>query len=209
MGRWLIDRFGCHVVCVDVSHAACERNTYLTEQAGLMEQMTILERSFTETGCLSESVDLVVSQDSFLHAGRDVLPLVLQEAHRVLRKGGYLAFTDIVENDDTMETTMQKGTETARSTTMHGVYGRLGLSSMATRRGYLALAEKEGFLLCHHDVSSDAIFHHYNAILKLLRSSDVQLNAEFRKRMEEGLLNWIAAAKDDFVQHATFVFCKT
>lgn len=46
----------------------------------------------------SSSMDVVVSQDSFSHASTEHYR-VIEEAARVLKPGGIMAFTDIMQSD--------------------------------------------------------------------------------------------------------------
>merc|ERR1712050_91034 len=47
----------------------------------------------------NDSFDVVLSEDSFLHAGQ-YREGAIQEAARVLKPGGHFVFTDIMQSDD-------------------------------------------------------------------------------------------------------------
>ena len=57
------------------------------------------ELSVFETEQPANTFDLVLSQDSLLHCGNERHHAVL-EAARILKPGGFLVFTDIMQSDD-------------------------------------------------------------------------------------------------------------
>lgn len=57
------------------------------------------EKSFYETGMPDASCDVVVSQDALLHAATEG-HRILGEASRVLKPGGKMVFSDIVQSEE-------------------------------------------------------------------------------------------------------------
>jgi SAM-dependent methyltransferase len=64
----------------------------LTALVGLGDRIRVIEGDVTKTGLPAESVEVVVSQEAFLHVPDKAGALA--EAFRLLRPGGRLAFTD-------------------------------------------------------------------------------------------------------------------
>ncbi|CAM9665097.1 unnamed protein product, partial [Ectocarpus sp. 12 AP-2014] len=85
------------VVCINVASRENGVNAALNKAAGL-EDMVIIpgEKSFFETGMPGASCDVVTSQDALLHAGSE-RHRALGEAARVLKPGGRMVFTDIMQ----------------------------------------------------------------------------------------------------------------
>ena len=98
--RYLASTFDVTVSCVDLSKKENVRNMELTKEANLDHLIYVNgERSFTNTGEQSSTFDRVFSQDSFLHAGQ-YRAGAIREAARVLKPGGYLIFSDIMQSDE-------------------------------------------------------------------------------------------------------------
>lgn len=75
-------------------------NDALTKAAGLSDKVsTPGEKSFFETGMPDASCDVVLSQDALLHAGPE-RHRALGEAARILRPGGLMVFTDIMQSEE-------------------------------------------------------------------------------------------------------------
>src|SRR5690606_8268612 len=77
------------------------------------------------------SFDVVWSQDALLHSGNR--KLVLEEVHRVLRRGGQFIFTDPMQSDDCPEGVLQP------------VYDRIHLESLGSFAFYRETAAALGF----------------------------------------------------------------
>merc|ERR1719183_1269176 len=102
----------------------------MTKEAGLEGFISCPgERSFTATGEPSNSFDLVVSEDSFLHAGKYRADSIA-EAARVLKPGGYLVFTDIMQSDN------------CDLKQMEPVYKRIQLDDMGSPAKYKEWAQR-------------------------------------------------------------------
>lgn len=71
----------------------------MTTEEGMLDLIEINgERSYTDTKEDDSCMDLVVSQDSFLHAGARREDAI-KEAARILKPGGLFVFTDIMQTD--------------------------------------------------------------------------------------------------------------
>ncbi|MFQ5612002.1 MAG: SAM-dependent methyltransferase [Anaerolineae bacterium] len=93
--RFLAARFGCRVVALNLVHAQNVEALALNRQAGLDSRVRLVEADFGRPPLPAASADVVWSQEALLHApdrGQ-----VLVEAARLLRPGGPLIFTDILQ----------------------------------------------------------------------------------------------------------------
>ena len=112
------------VVCINVAKRENSVNSALTKAAGLEDKVVIPgEKSFFDTGMPDSSCDVVLSQDSLLHAGSQ-RHRALAEAARVLKPGGKLVFTDIMQSEEAEAKDLQevRGGETR----VGGMGGRTG-----------------------------------------------------------------------------------
>ena len=90
--RYWSRRFGAEVTGIDLNPARVRGAAELTALVGLESRVRIIEGDVTRTGLPSESFDVVVSQEAFLHVPDTAAALA--EAFRLLRPGGRLAFSD-------------------------------------------------------------------------------------------------------------------
>ncbi len=69
--RLISKSFGSKVTCIDLSEVENKQNVEQNRKEGLSHLITMpsMSCSFFDTGEPSEKYDLVISQDSFLHAG--------------------------------------------------------------------------------------------------------------------------------------------
>ena len=88
------------VVCINIAKKQNVLNAALNKAAGLEAKITIPgEKSFFDTGMPDSSCDVVISQDSLLHAGSG-RSRAIAEAARVLKPGGRMVFTDFMQAED-------------------------------------------------------------------------------------------------------------
>jgi sarcosine/dimethylglycine N-methyltransferase len=94
--RYLAHKYGANVTGVEFTPARAAGAQELTRLVGLQETARIVEGNVMNAPLADERFDAVVSQESFCHIP-DV-EKALEEARRILRAGGRLAFTDWVVN---------------------------------------------------------------------------------------------------------------
>jgi ubiquinone/menaquinone biosynthesis C-methylase UbiE len=90
--RYFAHRYGAEVVGIELTASRVEGARELTNRVRLQDRVRVLRGDVMMVPLKNESVDVVLSQEAFLYI-RDK-ERVLQQAYRVLKKGGRLAFTD-------------------------------------------------------------------------------------------------------------------
>jgi ubiquinone/menaquinone biosynthesis C-methylase UbiE len=95
--RYVAGRLGCRMTGVDITQRSIDFAKKITELTEVAPLITYKQGSALELPIEDGAVDLVWSQDGFCHIPNR--PRVLAECLRVLRPGGYLAFTDWMRGD--------------------------------------------------------------------------------------------------------------
>ncbi|MFA6266566.1 MAG: methyltransferase domain-containing protein [Pseudolabrys sp.] len=90
--RYLAFRYGADVTGIELTPARVRGAAELTILAGLSDRVRVLEGNVMAVPLDDASVDVVVSQEALLHVPDKAKTLA--EAHRILKAGGRLAFTD-------------------------------------------------------------------------------------------------------------------
>ena len=90
--RVLAHRRGCRVVACELNHGRAAGAARLTRLVGLARRIAVVRADARAMPFDSESFDACISQEGLLHI--DDKAAVLGECHRVLARGGRLAFTD-------------------------------------------------------------------------------------------------------------------
>ena len=96
--RYVAERYGCHVVAVDLTEEYCATARWLNQLAGLDDRICVRQADVTDlpfedatfTVMFSQHVQMNVADKALLYA----------EARRVLAHGGRLAMWDIVAGED-------------------------------------------------------------------------------------------------------------
>ncbi|MDI3389049.1 methyltransferase domain-containing protein [Streptomyces sp. B-S-A8] len=96
--RLLAERYGCKVLALNLSEVENQRHRQLNAARGLTDRIEVVDGSFENIPYGDADVDVVWSQDAFLHSGNRAA--VLREIARVLKPGGRLIFTDPMATDD-------------------------------------------------------------------------------------------------------------
>lgn len=98
--RYLAHRYGADVTGIELTPARVAGAQELTRRVGLQATARVIESNVLDVPLADASIDAVISQEAFCHVPH--LKRALGEAHRILRKGGRLAFTDWIANEPLM-----------------------------------------------------------------------------------------------------------
>lgn len=169
-------------VGVDISNQMTYKSNLMNAQFNqeCVKDITMLNGSFLEIDVLDESADLVVSIDSLLHVGPQRQCRAVQEAARILRPGGYMIFSDIMQQEDVDPNEMKP------------IYDRINLSKMGTVSNYQSALEANGFTNINVELHSENIATHYRKIREVLEKegSRFEISDASISKMTQGLMIW-------------------
>lgn len=199
--RYLAETYGCRVVALNLSEVENERHRALNAERGLTEAIEVLDGSFERIPLPDNSVDVVWSQDAFLHSGNRARPL--EEAARVLRPGGHLIFTDPMAADG------------CPAETLRPILDRIHLETMGSPGFYrhelarLGFTEVGGGFQEHRE----QLITHYARVLEETRRQEADgltehVSADYLTHMKKGLSNWVDGGTNRHVTWGIFHFTR-
>lgn len=196
--RYLAKRFGCHVVCLNISGVENERNRTTNREQGLDQLVSVRHGSFQDIPAADVGMDVVWSQDAILHSGdRD---RVIAEISRILKPGGELIFTDPMQVDDCPPNVLQP------------VYDRIHLESLASPGFYRAAAARHGFEELAITLMPSQLRNHYAAVHRQLKAHYREMiqiaSRDYVDRMLVGLERWVHAADGGYLTWGILHFRK-
>lgn len=195
-GRYLADRFGCKVSCLNLSETQNARNRALTEEAGLSDKVDVVYGDFENVPDPDNSFDIIWSQDSFLHSGNRTR--VLDEIKRLLVPGGQLIFTDPMQADDCPDGVLQP------------ILDRIQLSTLGSIAFYREELQKRGFREQEIVELTHQLRNHYNRVRRSLQErydDAVALSGEtYVDNMIKGLGHWVDGADNGYLAWAIMDF---
>lgn len=179
--RQLAARFGASVHCLNLSPVENDRNVRLTKEQGLEGLVTVATGTFEDVPVEDGSVDVVWSQDAFLHSGDR--GRVLDEVVRVLRPGGQVVFTDPMAVDGLDQSSIQP------------ILDRIQLSTMATPGFYTdGLTARGASAVTFHDHAAQ-LPTHYRRVCEELVAREPELagtiSESYIANMKAGLQHWV------------------
>ena len=197
--RHLVNRYGCECVGLNLSEVENERHRRKNREQGFDDKIDVYDGNFEDVPFADESFDVVLSEDAILHSADRTK--VLEEAYRVLKKGGEMVFSDPMQTEDCFEEFLQP------------ILDRLHLKSLATPTFYVETAKNLGMQVIHHVSQPQQLVNHYQSILDEtiaredeLRENDVSEN--YLEHMKTGLQNWVIGAKYGHLDWGWFCFKK-
>lgn len=170
----------------DISHRMCAQARklnadLLAKDDGDENTLEILAESYLQTSIGNESTDLVVSMDALLHVGPQRQRRVVAEAARILRPGGWMIFSDIMQEE-----------VVASEEDMQPIYDRINLSKMGTVSNYKAALEECGFTNITTDLHSENVSSHYGHVLEVTqeKGASIGLSDAYLSKAMAGLKVW-------------------
>lgn len=195
--RVLASEYGARVTCLNLSAVENERNRELTREAGLADQIEVIDGSFDSVPFEPSTFDLVWSQDAILHAPDR--RAVLDEVARVLAPGGDFIFTDPMQAD-TLED----------KAALQPIYDRIHLPDLASFDFYRKELAARGFEEISIEELTGQMRTHYSRITEELdaRRSELEASDAFVDRMLKGLGHWVSGAEDGLLAWGIMHFRK-
>lgn len=183
--RFLAETYGSRVIALNLSEVENERDRELNAQRGLTDKIEVVDGSFESIPYPDGSVDVVWSQDAFLHSGNRTR--VLEEIARVLKPGGQLVFTDPMAAD---------GTSTA---VLKPILDRIHLDTMGSPGFYRRELARLGFSAASSggfEEHREQLVNHYGRVLEETERQEAdglagKVSSEYLTQMKKGLGHWV------------------
>ena len=187
--RYLAERFGCQVTCLNLSETQNKRNISLNKRYGLDHLITVVEGSFEEIPYPNRSFDVVWSQDAFVHSSdREAL---IDQISDVLKESGELIFTDLMQTYDCPKSILEP------------ILDRIHLDSLASFGFYTdqarKLKAKEAMI---SDLSKNLTTHYHRVMEETQKRYDEMVGIcgkEYIEKMIQGLKHWIKAGQANYL----------
>lgn len=183
-GRYLAERFGCKVVCLNLSETQNDLNRKLTKEAGLEDLVSVVYGDFENVPDPDDSYDIIWSQDAILHSGNR--PKVLDEVKRLLKPGGQFIFTDPMQADDCPDGVLQP------------ILDRIKLETLGSIAFYREELAKRGFREAEVEDLTHQLRNHYWRVGQELKSHYDEAVARsgntYVDNMIKGLQHWVDGA---------------
>ena len=182
--RYLADRFGCRVSCLNLSKTQNARNRTLTADARLTDRVRVVHGDFENIPEPDDSFNIVWSLDALLHSGNRIR--VFNEVRRVLVTGGQFIFTDPMQSDNCPDGVLQP------------ILDRIHLSMLASFSFYRAELGARSFEEFDTEDLTDQLRMHYWRVGQALKDrydKAVALSGQtYVDNMIKGLQHWVDGA---------------
>jgi len=196
--RRLVERFGCRVICLNLSEAENERNRAQSAEAGMSDKIDVLDGSFEDVPLDDEAVDYVWSQDAILHSGDR--ERVLREADRVMKPGARFVMTDPMRADDCPEGVLDP------------ILVRIHLPDLGSPGFYKEQAKELRWENLGFEDMTHQLARHYTRVLETTEREAPRLQGrisdEYIERMKAGLRHWIEGGHNAHLAWGVFLFRK-
>jgi len=195
LARFLSEKYGCRVLATNISDKEIAWGQELTEKAGLADKVSFEWADFHDLPYTEGSFDVYWSQEAFLHAADK--RKVLREAHRVLRDGGRLVFTDLLVRHGTPQADRER------------IYARVKSPDMWDAGDYAAALKEVGFSIDRQEDWSENVAPTYAWVRRELeRRRDEftrRIGRDVVERTLDALQFWVDSAKAGKIGWAYFV----
>ncbi len=196
--RWLVKKYDCHAMCLNLSETQNKRNRLMNNEQGLADRIEVVDGNFEGIPTGDQQFDLAWSQDAILHSGRR--EKVLDEVNRVLKPGGEFIFTDPMQADDCPEGVLGP------------VLNRIHLDSLGSFAFYRQQARHLGWEEVAVVDHSRQLVNHYTRVRQELVKRREELankvSADYIDRMVQGLGHWIDAGSNGYLAWGIMHFRK-
>lgn len=196
--RYLAERYGCHITCLNLSEVQNQRNRDLNRARGLDMLINVVDGSFEELSLPDRTVDIAWSQDALLHSGER--PRVFAEVGRVLNSGGFFIFTDIMQSD------------TCPKQALKPILKRIHLDSLGSLANYRKFASCVGLKEVDWIDLSPQLANHYGRVLREVETNYAELrrncSEDYLEQMKIGLQHWVDGGKAGHLNWGIMLFRK-
>lgn len=192
--RYLAATYACHVTCLNLAEVENKRNRRMTEEQGLADYIEVIDGSFDDLSFEDDTFDLAWSEDALLHSGNRTR--ALEEAVRVLRSGGELVISDVMETGGASEEDLKP------------ILERIQLATLASPECYCKELYRLGAKSVEFYDHTEHMARHYQRVLEELTLRETELDGyvseEFRERMKAGVRHWVHAGISGSIAWGTF-----
>jgi sarcosine/dimethylglycine N-methyltransferase len=185
--RHLARKYGCNVTGLDATKRMVDEAVRRTEEEGLTHLVTYRLGNALDVPFKACTFDLVWGQDAWCYITDK--ERVIKEAHRVLKHGGIIAFTDWI----------QAGNMTNEE--WEGLNNFMSFPYIESLAGYGQLLERTGFVILENeDMSED--FARYCHIYQDKLQNELKdmiishYGIEMFQAADNGLANWVKASDE-------------
>ncbi|MFW6195437.1 MAG: methyltransferase domain-containing protein [Chloroflexota bacterium] len=196
--RFLAKTYGCQVVASNLSEKENQVSQEEAEKEGVGHLVSAEYGDFHDLPYEDHSFDVVWSQEAFLH-GADKHK-ILSEAHRVLKPGGTLVFTDILVSPDTPDADRQR------------IYERLRTSDIWGMDAYRDALQKAGFKVQEVRDWSEYVAPSYSWVRDTLKQNRETMVARAGEETVDSQINaltfWVDSANAGLIGWGLFVATK-
>jgi glycine/sarcosine/dimethylglycine N-methyltransferase len=198
--RYVAETYGCRVIALNLSEVENERNREINARRGLTDKIEVVDGSFESPPYEDGSIDVVWSQDAFLHSGNRTR--VLEEIARVLKPGGQLIFTDPMAADGCSTAVLQPILDRIHLDTM----GSPGFYRRELARLGFSAASSGGF-----EEHREQLARHYGRVLEETERQEAdgladKVSSEYLTQMKKGLGHWVDGGNERQLTWGIFHF---
>jgi glycine/sarcosine/dimethylglycine N-methyltransferase len=198
--RYVAETYGCRVIALNLSEVENERNREINARRGLTDKIEVVDGSFESLPYEDGSIDVVWSQDAFLHSGNRTR--VLEEIARVLKPGGQLIFTDPMAADGCSTAVLQPILDRIHLDTM----GSPGFYRRELARLGFSAASSDGF-----EEHREQLARHYGRVLEETERQQAdgladKVSSEYLTQMKKGLGHWVDGGNERQLTWGIFHF---
>ncbi|MFC4471179.1 methyltransferase domain-containing protein [Streptomyces xiangluensis] len=198
--RYLAGTYGCRVVALNLSEVENQRHKELNSARALTDRIEVVDGSFEDIPLPEDQVDIVWSQDAFLHSGNRVK--VLEEIARVLRPGGHLIFTDPMATADG-----------GSADVLQPILDRIHLDDMGSPGFYMRELDRLGFTAVDggFEEHREQLVNHYTRVLEETGHQEAEglarkISHDYLAQMKKGLGHWIDGGREAHLTWGVFHF---